>query len=125
MVVVDLLPVSNFFQSPYIERIFMFMSKITGNLDTLVSKCQRAGPYYTAQTILGLIDDIMSNTRNMGYTVAFIKLKTKIKNTNVHQTSLKVLYKDVLNVINKYNMKSPEVMKLKTFIETLQQKSIY
>lgn len=102
----------------------MFMSTTTESLEVIVSKCERFGSYYTAQTILAFIDDILKNNRNMGHLIAFMNLKNKIIKTSVDSTSLKLLYIDVLNVIEKHDLNSPDVLKLKQFIVLLKQKSI-
>ena len=101
------------------------MSKTNQDLETLVSQCQRSGSYFTAQTILGFIDDRLKNTRNMGEIIPLFKLKNKIINTFTQQTSLRDLYSDVLKIIDKHNLCSPEMLKLKSFIELLKQKSVY
>lgn len=102
----------------------MFTSK-NKNIDSLISECQKYGSYYTIQTILGYIDYILVNTRNLGYTVPFIKLKREITSTNIHSISLKILYEDILNIIHKSSMNSPEIVELETFIIKLKEKSIY
>lgn len=108
----------------YIERN-IFMSRINQDLETLVLQCQRSSSYFTAQTILAFIDNRLKNTRNMGELIPLFKLKNKVINTFTQQTSLRDLYSDVLKVIDKHNLRSPEMLQLRSFIELLKQKSIY
>lgn len=103
----------------------MLNTKTTQELGILVFRCKQFGPYYTAQTLLGFIDDILKNTRNMGYTIACIKLKKDIMNTNVQETALRVIYKNILNTIRKHNMRSIEALNLERFVELLQETSTY
>lgn len=95
------------------------------NLDTLILECHKYGTYYTVQTIMGYIDKVLKNTRNMGHTIAFLRIKEKLANTIRQKLLLKDIYKDILEAIKKHNMQSPEVSILKQFIKLLKKKNIY
>lgn len=116
--------IRHFQKNGHIEREFMFMTK-NKNLDSLILECQKYGSYYTVQTIMGYIEHILANTRNMGYTVAFIKLKNNIASSNIQKSSLRNLYKEIIKVIDNHNMNTPEALELRHFIIKLQENSVY
>lgn len=101
------------------------MSLHKQELNDLILRCQKYGSYYTAQTILGLIEEILQKSRNMGHTIAFLQIKNKICNTNLKEASLKDVYNDIFDAIKKRNMQDPEILQFKKYIKMLEKKNIY
>lgn len=88
-------------------------------IKNLILMCRRQGSHYTAQTILWEIDELLKKIKYIPLTIHLRKIRSKIINTNTRKTSLKGVYEEILDTLEKYNTFSTETLKLKKFIQAL------
>lgn len=100
----------------------MLTKHITDNeIENLILMCRRQGSHYTAQTILWELDEVLKKSKYMPFTISLMSIRKKIVNTDTKETNLRGIYKDILDAINKNKITdpTPEILKLKLFIEAL------
>lgn len=103
-----------------INIIFMLTRQaFDQEIENLILMCRRQGSHYTAQKILGEIDELLKNIKYIPFTINLRKIREKIVNTDTKETNLKGIYKEILDILEKYKMFSTETLKLKKFIEAL------